>query len=111
MLIMIMILLRKWMNLPVWTVWTFISLWVIKDAILYFFVWRAYDPGSLNSMIGSKCVTADRLSPSGNVRIRGELWRAKVIEGSSDIEKGEVVTVKGMDGLTLIVQSDIKEEE
>ena len=29
---------------PQWLVWTVIAVWVAKDAILYPFVWRAYDP-------------------------------------------------------------------
>ena len=108
-LILMFILLQRWVNLPAWTVWTFISLWVIKDVILYFFVWRAYDTGDSNPMTGSKGVAVDRLSPSGYVRIKRELWHAKVIESDSVIEKGEIVTVRELDGLTLIVQSDKKE--
>ena len=109
-LILMFILLQRWVNLPAWTVWTFISLWVIKDVILYFFVWRAYDTGDSNPMIGSKGIAVDRLSPSGYVRIKRELWHAKVIESDSAIEKGETVTVRELDGLTLIVQSDKKEK-
>jgi membrane protein implicated in regulation of membrane protease activity len=110
MLILILILLQKWVNLPIWTIWTFISLWVIKDVILYFFVWRAYDTGDSNPVTGSKGIAVGRLSPSGYVRIHSELWQAKVNENNSVIEKGEMVTVKGLDGLTLIVQSDKREK-
>jgi membrane-bound ClpP family serine protease len=56
-----------------------------------------------NSLIGSTGVAVDQLSPSGYVRINGELWRARVIENDSTIEKGETVVVKGVDGLTLTV--------
>jgi membrane-bound ClpP family serine protease len=81
----------------------FTFLWIIKDVILFPFVWRAYEKNIPNSIIGSTGVAVDQLSPSGYVRINGELWRAKVIENDSIIEKGETVVVKGLDGLTLTV--------
>jgi membrane-bound ClpP family serine protease len=109
-LIIILILLRHWINIPNWAIWIFISLSLIVDAIMFPFVWRAYDKGNQNSMAGSQGVAVDRLSPSGYVRINGELWHAKVFEGNSAIEKGEVVMVKSMHGLTLFVQSDKKEK-
>ena len=109
-LIIILILLRHWINIPNWAMWTLISLSLIVDVIMFPFVWRAYDKGNQNSMSGSQGVAVDRLSPSGYVRINGELWRAKVFEGNSAIEKGEVVMVKSMHGLTLFVQSDKKEK-
>jgi membrane protein implicated in regulation of membrane protease activity len=105
-LIVSLLLIRHWINIPTWAVWTFILLWVIKDLVLFPFVWRAYDKRSPNAMSGSRGIAVDRLSPSGYVRINGELWRASVTDGDSAIEKGAVITVRGMRGLTLIVQSD-----
>jgi membrane protein implicated in regulation of membrane protease activity len=104
----ILVLLRYWVFIPSWAVWTFISLCVIMDVIMYPFVWRAYDKDNPNSMSGSQGTATGRLSPSGYVRINGELWRAEMIEGDSAIEKGDVVTVTGIRGLTLIVRSDKK---
>jgi membrane protein implicated in regulation of membrane protease activity len=74
------------------------------------FVWRVYDEGNYNPIFGSQGIAADSLSPNVYVRIHGEMWRAKVIEGCSFIRKCEVVTVTGIRGLTLIVQSDNKEK-
>jgi membrane protein implicated in regulation of membrane protease activity len=105
-LVIILLLLRHWINIPTWAVWIFILLWVIKDLILFPFVWHAYDKRSPDVMSGSQGMAVDRLSPSGYVRINGELWHAEMIEGDLAIEKGEVITVRGMRGLTLIVQSD-----
>ncbi len=109
-LILILLLLRHWIDVPAWAAWTFISICVIVDVIMYPFVWRAYDKDNPDSMSGSQGIAVDRLSPSGYVRIKGELWRAKIIEGGSAIEKGEVVTVRSISGLTLIVQSDNKDK-
>lgn len=42
------------------------------------------------------------VSPVGEVRIEGVVWRAKSMSG--DIPVGEKVVVKGIEGLTLIVE-------
>ncbi len=109
-LVLILILLRQWISIPAWAIWTIISLSVIVNVIMYPIVWRAYEKDNPNSMSGSRGVAADRLSPSGYVRIKGELWRAKIIEGASAIEKGEAVTVRAISRLTLIVQCDNKDK-
>jgi membrane-bound ClpP family serine protease len=109
-LILILLLLRHWIDIPAWAEWTIISLGIIIDVIMYPFVWHAYDKDNPDSMSGSQGIAVDRLSPSGYVRINGELWRAKIIEGDSAIEKGEAVTVKSINGLTLIVHSANKDK-
>jgi membrane-bound serine protease (ClpP class) len=58
------------------------------------------------SMIGVTGVARERLAPSGQVHIGGELWRA-VVEGES-VDEGRRVRVVGVDGLTLRV---VKAEE
>ena len=113
-LILILILVQRWVDLPAWIVWGSIAVWVAKDAILYPFVWRAYDqdrPQGANSMVGVRGIAKDRLAPSGYVQIRGELWNAEVMEGSLPIEKGEAVRVRGVRGLTLLVQPGNLENE
>ena len=113
-LILILILVQQWVDLPVWIFWGSIVVWVAKDAILYPFVWRAYDqdrPQGANTMVGVRGIAKDRLAPSGYVHIRGELWNAEVMEGNPPIEKGEDVRVRGVRGLTLIVQPGNVENE
>jgi membrane protein implicated in regulation of membrane protease activity len=105
-LVLVLILLRRLIYFPAWAVWLIISIWVIKDAIMFPFVWRAYDKDNPESMIGIQGTVVDRLSPSGYIRIRGELWRARAIAEHASLEKDEVVTVQAVDGLTLLVQPD-----
>jgi len=84
-------------------------LWVVKDVVLFFFVWRAYDQNPLadaNSMVGLHGVAKDRLAPSGYVEVHGELWQAEVMEGGPPVESGKGIRVRGIRGLTLIVQPD-----
>ena len=93
---------------PQWIVWTIVAVWVAKDAILYPFLWRAYDPSDPAAlpyrMEGAKGIAVDRIDPSGFVRIAGELWRAELSRGASRIEEGETVQVDARHGLTLLVQ-------
>ena len=90
-----------------WVVWGFITIWVVKDAILFPFVRRAYDwdrPQGANSMVGVHGIVKERLAPSGYVQVHGELWKAVLIEGNPPLEKGERVRVEGVCGLRLVVQ-------
>jgi membrane protein implicated in regulation of membrane protease activity len=93
---------------PLWIVWTMVALWVAKDAILYPFLWRAYDPSDPAAlpypMEGAEGVAIDRIDPSGRVRIWGELWRAELSRGTRGIEEGEKVQVKARHGLTVLIE-------
>jgi membrane protein implicated in regulation of membrane protease activity len=42
-----------------------------------------------------------RCAPLGQVRLQGELWRARCEEGA---DPGERVRVRALDGLTLVVE-------
>ena len=101
--------IRQWVEMPTWLIWGIIALWVVKDVVLFFFVWRAYDQNPLadaNSMVGLHGVAKDRLAPSGYVEVHGELWQAEVMEGGPPVESGKGIRVRGIRGLTLIVQPD-----
>lgn len=95
---------------PQWIVWTIAAAWVAKDAILYPFLWRAYDPSDPAAlpyrMEGAKGIAIDRIDPTGSVRVAGELWRAELSRGASRIEEGEMVQVDARHGLTLLVQAE-----
>lgn len=111
-LVLILTVVRQWVDIPRWFFWGLVALWVIKDIILYPFVWRAYDggrSGAAHSIIGMQGVTKDRLEPSGYVRVRGELWQAEIMEGGQPIEKGVNVRIREIRGLILLVEPD-KEE-
>lgn len=112
-IILILLLLRQWISIPSWIVWCLIGLWIIKDLVLYPLVWRAYgwDPsGESDGMTGLCGITNERIDPSGYITVRGELWRARVMDDSMAIEKGENVVVKGREGLTLFIENDPKDD-
>ncbi len=110
----ILIFIQRWVNLPEWVFWGSLAMWVVKDAVLYLFVWKAYDwdhPEGANSLTGARGIAKEPLAPSGYVKVRGELWKAELVQGSRPIGEGENVQVRGARGLILIVQpwDEVKE--
>jgi membrane-bound ClpP family serine protease len=108
-LVLFLMLARRWFDIPAWLVWGFLALWVIKDVILFPFMWRFYDRDErwdADPMLGAHGIARDRLAPSGYISVRGELWHAEVMGGSRAIEKGEGVLVRRTRGLKLIVQPE-----
>jgi membrane protein implicated in regulation of membrane protease activity len=106
-IILILIIIQHWVVLPLWLFWSIIVFWIVKDALLFPFVWRAYDwerPGRSRSMIGERGMAKKRLAPAGYVQIHGELWRAVKIDDGPPIEIGQSVKIVKMDGLTLFVE-------
>lgn len=96
-LVLILIVIQQWVELPAWFTWGLVIIWVVKEAVLFPLVWRAYDwdhAGDANSMVGLQGVVQKRLSPSGSVRVRGELWQATVVGDGPSIDKGEVIQVQ-----------------
>ena len=114
-LVVVLILVQRWIGLPGWFVWGIVALWVAKDIVFFPFVWRAYDrpkqPEDVTLMVGAAGGAEDRLSPSGYVRVRGELWKAEVTGDSPPINRGERVRVEKIRGLTLLVRLEDEERE
>jgi membrane protein implicated in regulation of membrane protease activity len=108
-LILILILVRRWIDLPEWLVWCFVAVWVAKEVMMFPSVWRSYSQriwGGTTSLIGARGIAEERLDPSGYVRVNDELWRARVWQGSRPVGQGENVRVRGVDGLTLLVEPE-----
>jgi len=108
-LLLVFTILRQWADLSPIFVWGFVSLWIIKDIVMFAFIWRAYEwKGSkdVHPLIGIQGTLVERLSPSAYIRVHGELWHAEATKGAVDI--GENVKVKGILGFTLLVQPDNK---
>jgi len=83
------------------------GLLVLKDALVYPFVRRAYEPVGSNrveDLIGQLAEVRHDLSPGGHVWLRGELWRAEADDDT--IAAGNRVRVVRARGLTLIVERE-----
>jgi len=104
-LVVALLLVRRWIDIPTWAFWGLIAAWVIKDLVLFPFVWKSFEPAApADPMIGRTGVAEGILSPSGWIRIGGERWKAKVGDGCRPIQPGEAVRVDRVEGLTLIVE-------
>ena len=53
------------------------------------------------TLVGRRAIVATDCMPDGQVRVAGELWRARCDAGAS---VGDEVVVRGVDGLTLAVE-------
>jgi membrane protein implicated in regulation of membrane protease activity len=53
------------------------------------------------TMVGRRAVVIRSCLPEGQVRLDGEIWRARCAEG---VEEGKDVVVEGLDGLILDVR-------
>ncbi len=107
-IISVMAALRHYLEIHLLLFWGIILGWLIKDIVMFPFVWRAYDNGRQGSggdMEGMAGTVTRRLEPQGYVRVRGELWRAVLVDDES-AEKGEAVTVAGRDGMLLRVKRE-----
>jgi membrane protein implicated in regulation of membrane protease activity len=110
-LVLVLIFIQRWVLIPAWVFWGIIILWVVKDAILFRYTWRAYDWDPKNPLIGARGIARDRLAPIGYVKVGSELWRAEVAGDSPPIESGMNVRVKAVRGFTLLVELDRERNE
>ena len=112
-LIIILVLVNQWFDLPAWLSWGLIIFWIVKDIVLFPFVWRAYDwegKTAIHSMIGRRGLAKEGLSSSGYVQIGNEAWQAKRIADSPLIKEGDAIRVRDIQGLTLLVERYSPEE-
>jgi membrane-bound ClpP family serine protease len=108
-LILALFLIRQWVSIPPWLFWSILMVWVFKDAVLFPFVWRAFDwdrPRATHTMVGEVGIAQERLTPSGYVRAHGELWYAEAANPNEPIDRGKTVRVIDMRGLTLVVKPE-----
>jgi len=113
-LVVLLVLLKRWIDLPSWFIWCLIGIWIAKDIALFPLTWRAYDQDSAKAgspMVGTRGIAEERLNPLGYIRVGGELWQAEVVDDAPPIEVGEVVRVQGIRGLTLLVSRGNSEGE
>jgi membrane protein implicated in regulation of membrane protease activity len=98
-----------WVAVPLWLGLLIVGLSIVKDLVLFPFLWRSYaggDPGDPSSIIGRRGIVIGRLDPEGYVRVHGELWWAEIVENDRPVTEGRRVTVTGVSGLKLYVRTD-----
>ena len=113
-LLLALAILQRWVNMPSWLVWGVVASWLLKDIVMFPFVWRAFEEVSADArqaLIGAEGVAAEELDPSGYIRVQGVLWRARVMEQGEAVHKGDNVVVSGVEGLLFTVRPADKRGE
>ncbi len=111
-LVVVLLLLHRWFDLPLWAAGLITVAWVIKDAVLYPFLKHAFDPSlgeQHHSPIGRLALVRDGLGHSGGprsgyVQLGGELWQAELVDGAESVAPGGYVRVVEQRGLRLEVE-------
>ena len=112
-LILILFVLRYFLKIPGYAILIAIGIWVLKDIALYPFIGRFYDPDYQKdwlSMVGKKGIVKKSLKPKGKILVKGELWKAEVLEKDIKINIGETVVIQGIKGLNLFVMPAISQK-
>ena len=105
---------RYWFELSDWLFWAIIIGWVGKDIVLFPFVRKSFDDaheGYPYSLVGLQGVVHRKLSPSGMVRIKNELWRAVLKGDGPALGEGSEVRVVDQQNLILLVEPVMPEKE
>jgi membrane protein implicated in regulation of membrane protease activity len=112
--VVLLMVLREWLDFPLWVAWAIMGVWIGKDIALFPFVWRSYDrhrPGDPFSMVGEKGIAEERLDPHGYARVHGELWKVEVTGNNAPVGKGEAIRIQEVRGLILMVQPERRFKE
>ncbi|MBW1809875.1 MAG: NfeD family protein [Deltaproteobacteria bacterium] len=105
---------RYWFELSDWIFWAIIIGWVGKDIVLFPFVRKSFDDahqGHPYSLVGLQGVVQRKLSPSGMVRIKNELWRAVLKGDGPVVGEGSKIRVVDQQNLILLVEPVEPEKE
>jgi membrane protein implicated in regulation of membrane protease activity len=102
-----LLLLRRFVEVPLGAVVGVTLAWVAKDLLLYRLVKPAYavdERTEVEKLVGTTAVVRRPLEPVGWVELRGELWRAEAARGEGlPIPAGSRVRVDDSRGLSLVV--------
>jgi membrane-bound serine protease (ClpP class) len=74
---------------------------LLETALFFWWSNRRRASVGVETLVGKRGVAISDLWPEGQVRLNGELWRARC-EGGCDT--GTDVVVRGVEGLTLVVE-------
>lgn len=111
----VLVVVRSFVHVPAWVIALVLGVWILKDIILYRWLWRAYaypDSDPLSELVGMEATVAQTLNPEGFVRVYGELWKARLTlpePGESagkrlSLTQGAQAKVVGVRGSTLLVE-------
>lgn len=101
--VVLWLLPRAAINIPIWGLILMMIALGTYNYINYRLGKKALTKKPIISLdIGSRGRAATPISPTGYVRVNGELWRAS---SNSNIDAGEEISVVGIEGMMLLVSS------
>ena len=106
--------IRYCFELSDWIFWAIIVGWVGKDIVLYPFVRKSYDDthqAYSYSLVGKLGVVHRKLSPSGMVRIKNELWQAVLKGDGPALAEGSKIKVVDQQDMLLLVEPVAAQEK
>lgn len=84
------------------------ALWLLKDAVLYPIVRRAYEPDGIrpHGPLPEHAIAESAIEDEGWVRAGPERWRARRAPGAPAVAPGATVRVVAVRGLVLLVEPE-----
>ena len=76
------------------------SLEIVETTLFIWWSKRRQSTVGIESLVGKQGVSVDALWPEGQVKLNGEIWKARCAGGC---DPGTAVVVRGVDGLLLEV--------
>jgi membrane protein implicated in regulation of membrane protease activity len=112
--VLALVVVRRWIEMPVGTVALVAAAWIAKDLALYPVLRHAYEVDArteMEKLAGDEAIVRTALEPRGLVLMRGELWKAEVADGEAvPIPVGARVRIEGHRGLVLLVSAARNDE-
>lgn len=78
------------------------ALEIAETSVFFWWSKRRNPTVGVESLVGKRGVAVDALWPEGQVRVNGEIWKARCTGGC---DPGSAVVVRRIEGLTLEVDS------
>lgn len=104
--LILLLIIRHWFQLSSFVFRILLAVWILKDAVLFFYTWKAYDSGDTDRMINAFGIALEDIYDTGYVLVNGEKWKAVLLEESQVVKKGQKVYISGRKGLVLHVRRE-----
>jgi membrane protein implicated in regulation of membrane protease activity len=95
--------ISSWIEFVVFIVVSILSLYLIRPIFKKMMSKSETVNSNIDALIGATAIVIEKVTPlkAGLVRVLGEIWRA---ESDIELETGETVKIKNIDGTTLTVR-------
>jgi len=104
---LILYVLHRLVDLPIWAALALMAADITKDLALFPLLRKTYDTSTktgIEKLIGQTAIVERELAPTGYIRLRGELWRAELAGPFENPSVGERVCVVASCDMALLVE-------